>query len=179
MATPTPISLLPEITALAETDLMVGVDLAQPAGTQTGKFQVGQLGALTAVAGYLSGNTQTITTTPTPITGWTSSGSNFMTVNQSTGEITILQDGFYLIAATIVTSYGSNNNSLILSADTNGTAAQLISSSLTRTDGTGTVTASYGLPLTTGDAERLLISVSAASTPSDITAANFTITRIA
>ncbi len=178
MATPIPISQLPIITSLDSTDLMLGVDLSQPVGTQTGQFEAGQLGALTAVAGYLAGNTQALTTTPTPITGWTSSGSNFMTVNQSTGEITIQEDGFYMIAATIVTNYGSNNDSLILSADTNGASAQLISSSLTRTGGTGTVTASYGLSLTAGSAERLLISVSTAGAAA-ITAANFTIFRVA
>ena len=176
MATPVPISQLPTIAALAETDLMLGVDLSNPVGTQTGKFEAGQLAALTAVAGYLSGNTQAITTTPTDITGWSAAASNFMTATAGSGQIGILQDGFYQITATIITDISANNAGMTLYNRKNGGAFGQIGSAVTHTSVLGSISSTFSEPLSNGDF--LTIGVDSTATGA-ITAASYTITRIA
>ena len=150
--------------------------LAQPVGTQTGKFQVGQLGALTAVAGYLSGNTQAITATPSDITNWTNSAANFMTATAGNGQIAVLQDGFYQITATVITDISANNAGMTLYTRTNGGAFAQIGSAVTQTSVLASVSSTFSEPLVIGDFLTIGVDSTVAG---NITAASYTITRIA
>ena len=178
MATPVPISELPLITDLAETDLMVGVNLAQPLALQTGKFEVGKLTALTAVAAFLQGSRQLLTAgAAVPITGWTSSGSNFMVADQGAGTITAEQDGYYMLTCMLVTDLNANNASLELWESRNG-AAFIEVGVVSASDVLATISISMGVALAAGDSMRMGISAVNPGVLSAITLSNFTVVRV-
>ena len=177
MAIPVPISELPLISGLAETDLMLGVNLAQPVGLQTGQFEVGQLTALTAVAAYLQGSRQVLTAgAAVPITGWTLSGSNFMIADQGTGAITAEQDGYYMLTCMLVTDLNANNASLELWESRNG-APFVEVGVVSASDVLATISVSMGIALAAGDSMRMGISAVNPGTQA-ITLSNFTIVRV-
>ena len=177
MATPIAISNLPLITDLAETDLMLGVDLAQPVGTQTGQFEVGKLTALTAVGAFLNGSRQVLTAgAAVPITGWTVSGSNFMTADQGTGAITAEQDGYYMLTCMLVTDLNANNASLELWESRSG-APFVEVGVVSASDVLATISLSMGTQMVAGDSIRMGISAVNPGTAA-ITLSNFTMVRV-
>lgn len=178
---PVPVSLLPDIDSLEQTDYMLGVDRSQPVALQTGKFEAGQLLSLTAVAAALLGSTMQDIGSGTPgaagatvINGWASGGAHFMSYTLA-GLITANQDGFYEVSATIVTNVGANNGWLELYTRNNGGAWVQIGGAGT-SDTPGCVSAVFGNQMTAGDTIEL--GINASTVTADITDSSFLVKRI-
>ena len=174
MATPIPISQLPEITQLDETDLLLGVDLSQPVATQTGKFEAGSLLGLTSVTGVLVGSTQAVGGGVAVVANWAQSYANFMTVVPATGLMTVGQNGIYEMMATVVTDVGANNGWITFHARVDGGAWSQIGGAGT-SDTNGCCTSSFAISLTAGQTVELGVDSSAAG---NLTASSFTLKRI-
>ena len=148
---PVAITGLPAITDLAPDDVMVAVDISAAVASQTGKVEVSQLKPLTNIVGLMTGNTTGLTTAEAILTSWTTEASNFMTTAKAAGSFTAEYDGWYRLTITIITNYGTDNAALLLYGHINAGGASLLGSSLTRTGGTGTATATALLQLTAAD----------------------------